>query len=44
MRWLDNIPNSMDMNLSKLSEIVEERGAWHPVVHGIIKNETQLSY
>jgi len=40
MRWLDNITNSMDMNLSKLSEIVEERGAWYPVVHGVTKNQT----
>ena len=44
MRWLDNITNSMDMNLSKLSEIVEERGAWYPIVHGVTKNQTQISY
>ena len=44
MRWLDNITNSVDMNLSKLSEIVEERGAWYPVVHGVTKNQTQISY
>ena len=34
MRWLDSITNSMDMNWSKLQEIVEDRGAWHGIVHG----------
>ena len=32
MKWLDNIIDSMDMNLSKLWEIMEDRGAWHAVV------------
>ena len=37
MRWLDSITNSMDMNLSKLPEIVEDRGAWWATVHGVTK-------
>ena len=35
MKWLDSITDSMDMNLSKLQETVEDRGAWHATVHGI---------
>ena len=35
MRWLDSITDSVDMNLSNLWEIVENRGAWHPAVHGV---------
>ena len=42
MRWLDSITDSMDMNLSKFQEIVENRGAWHAAVHGVAKSCIQL--
>jgi len=40
MRWLDSITDSVDMNLRKLWEIAEDRGAWHTTVHGVAKSQT----
>ena len=41
MRWLDSITDSMDMNLSKLREILQNRGAWWSAVHGVANNQTK---
>ena len=43
MRWLDDITDSMDVNLSELRELVTDREAWHAVTHGVTKSQTRLS-
>ena len=43
IRWLESITDSVDMNWSKLQEIVKDREAWCAIVHGVTESQTQLS-
>ena len=43
IRLLDSITDSVDMNLSKLQEILNDGGTWHAAVHGVAKSQTQIS-
>jgi len=43
IRWLDGITDSMDVSLSELRQLVMDRDAWGAVIHGVAKNQTQLS-
>ena len=43
MRWLDNVTDSMDMNLGELWEKVKDREDWHAALHGVAKSQTRLS-
>ena len=43
MRWLDGISDLMDMSLGKLQELVMDREAWHTVIHGVAKTQSDMT-